>query len=143
MYCGRSGEGIISQKASPPEKPVPTQQDRAEKNVLIQDNDSQTPSFLLRQMAGRAALVSFGSILLAEMGDKTQLATLLLSARSQNAGVIFLGAAAALISTSLIGVWAGAWVARLIPPRWIKTLAGVGFVVMGLVLLWGSLPIAG
>ncbi|MFT0798279.1 TMEM165/GDT1 family protein [Synechococcus sp. R5-12] len=111
--------------------------------MLIQDNDSRTPSFLLRQMAGRAALVSFGSILLAEMGDKTQLATLLLSARSQNSGVIFLGAAAALISTSLIGVWAGAWVARLIPPRWIKTLAGVGFVVMGLVLLWGSLPIAG
>jgi hypothetical protein len=44
------------------------------------------------------------------------LATLLLSAHSQNLGVIFCGAAAALISTSFIGVWAGAWVARVIPP---------------------------
>ncbi len=107
--------------------------------MVNQENSSQASSFSLRQIASRAALVSFGSILLAEMGDKTQLATLLLSARSQDLTVIFCGAAAALISTSFIGVWAGAWVARLIPPRWMKTLAGVGFVLIGLGLLGESL----
>ncbi|MFQ3585708.1 MAG: TMEM165/GDT1 family protein [Cyanobacteriota bacterium] len=110
---------------------------------MLSDKDDRQISSFFSQTAWRVALVSFGSILLAEMGDKTQLATLLLSARTQNPGVIFCGAAAALISTSLIGVWAGAWVARLFPPRWIKTMAGLGFVLIGLTLLWGSLPIAG
>lgn len=112
-----------------------------QRNVLSNKDDSPNSSSL-SQTAWRVTLVSFGSILLAEMGDKTQLATLLLSARSQNPVVIFFGAAAALISTSLIGVWAGAWVARWFPPRWIKTVAGLGFVLIGLTLLWGSLPIA-
>ncbi|MGQ9837314.1 MAG: TMEM165/GDT1 family protein [Cyanobacteriota bacterium] len=109
---------------------------------MLSNNDQSQISSSLSQAAWRAALVSFASILLAEMGDKTQLATLLLSARSHNPVVIFWGAAAALISTSLIGVWAGAWVARLFPPRWIKTIAGLGFVLIGLTLLWRSLPIA-
>ncbi|MCF2969724.1 TMEM165/GDT1 family protein [Synechococcus sp. Nb3U1] len=109
---------------------------------MLIDKDDSPNSSSLGQTAWRVILVSFGSILLAEMGDKTQLATLLLSARAQNPVVIFFGAAAALISTSLIGVWAGAWVARWFPPRWIKTAAGLGFVLIGLTLLWGSLPIA-
>lgn len=109
---------------------------------MLSDNDQSQTSSSLSQAAWRVTLVSFASILLAEMGDKTQLVTLLLSARSHNPGVIFLGAAVALISTSFIGVWAGAWVARWFPPRWIKTMAGLGFVLIGLTLLWGSLPIA-
>lgn len=109
---------------------------------MLTDNQDSPLSSALGQTAWRVALVSFGSILLAEMGDKTQLATLLLSARSQSPVVIFCGAATALISTSFIGVWAGVWVARWFPPRWIKTMAGLGFVLIGLTLIWGSLPIA-
>lgn len=86
----------------------------------------------------RLGLVSFGSILLAEMGDKTQLATMLLSARAQNPVLTFIGAATALIATSLIGVWAGAWVARIVPPRMIKITAGIGFITIGGVILWRS-----
>lgn len=86
----------------------------------------------------RIGLVSFGSILLAEMGDKTQLATMLLSARAQNPVLTFIGAASALIATSLIGVWAGAWVARVFPPRLIKLTAGIGFIGIGGVILWRS-----
>jgi putative Ca2+/H+ antiporter (TMEM165/GDT1 family) len=119
-----------------------TGQSREQQRNVLSDKDDSQISSSLAQTAWRVALVSFGSILLAEMGDKTQLATLLLSARSQSPAVIFLGAAAALVSTSLIGVWAGAWVARIFPPRWIKTMAGLGFVLIGLALLWGSLPIA-
>jgi putative Ca2+/H+ antiporter (TMEM165/GDT1 family) len=88
---------------------------RLERNVVNRENGSPASSFSLRPIANRAALVSFASILLAEMSDKTQLATLLLSARSQDLTVIFCGAAAALISASFLEVWAGAWVAQLIP----------------------------
>ncbi len=84
----------------------------------------------------KAGLISFSSILLAEMGDKTQLATLLLSARSHHPWLTLIGAATALISTTLIGVWAGTWVAKWCPPRLIKVVAGVGFISIGGVILW-------
>lgn len=84
----------------------------------------------------RAGLVSFGSILLAEMGDKTQLATLLLTTHSSQPLLTFVGAAAALVSTSFIGVWAGLWVAKVLPPRLIKIISGLGFLLVGGVILW-------
>lgn len=84
----------------------------------------------------RIALVSFGSILLAEMGDKTQMATVLLSARFHHPVWTFVASALALISSSLVGVWAGTWVARILPPRTLKIGAGVGFILMGGLILW-------
>ena len=56
---------------------------------------------------------TFITIFLAEMGDKTQIATLLMTAESHAPWVIFLGAATALISTSLVGVLLGRWLANL------------------------------
>ncbi len=87
----------------------------------------------------RAGLLSFGSILVAELGDKTQLATLLLSADTHNFWLTFSGAASALVLTSLVGVWAGTWVAQRIPPRLIRLGAGVGFILIGGSLLLGQL----
>lgn len=55
---------------------------------------------------------TFITILLAEMGDKTQLATLLLAAESGSPWLVFLGAALALISTSLVGVLIGYWLSK-------------------------------
>jgi putative Ca2+/H+ antiporter (TMEM165/GDT1 family) len=55
---------------------------------------------------------TFLTIFLAEMGDKTQLVTLLMSAESQSPIVVLLGAAAALVTTSLLGVLIGYWLAR-------------------------------
>lgn len=85
------------------------------------------------------SLVAFGSIFLAEMGDKTQLATALLSAESNHPLWTFAGAATALIATSLIGVLAGQWVARVVPPKLIKVTAGVGFFAIGTTLLLSTL----
>jgi putative Ca2+/H+ antiporter (TMEM165/GDT1 family) len=84
----------------------------------------------------RAGFVTFVSILLAEMGDKTQLATLFLSAHSHHLILTFLAAASALVLTSLVGVLAGSWVARVVPPRLIKMAAGIGFLVVGAGMLW-------
>ena len=80
---------------------------------------------------------TFVAIFLAEMGDKTQLATMSLSAGSSR-WVVFAGAAAALVATSAIAVLVGEGVARVVPQVWIKRGAGLVFVVLGLVFLFGK-----
>lgn len=60
---------------------------------------------------------SFVTIFLAEIGDKTQLVTLLMSAESQSPWIVFLGAAIALITTSLLGVLIGYWLAKKLSPK--------------------------
>ena len=60
---------------------------------------------------------TFVTIFLAEMGDKTQLVTLLMSAESQSPWIVFLGAALALISTSLVGVLIGYWLSKKLSPK--------------------------
>ena len=60
---------------------------------------------------------TFITIFLAEMGDKTQLVTLLMSAESQSPWIVFLGAAIALITTSLLGVLVGYWLAKKLAPQ--------------------------
>jgi putative Ca2+/H+ antiporter (TMEM165/GDT1 family) len=80
----------------------------------------------------RAFLTVFITVLLAEMGDKTQLATMLFSAEAKvSKWVIFAGAALALVLTSAIGVLVGAQVERFISPRTLKIVAGVGFIAIG------------
>jgi len=75
----------------------------------------------------------FSTVFLAELGDKTQLATLLYAARSPGARwTVFFGAAAALVLTSALGVLAGDLVARWVDPRTLSRLAGAGFVAIGL-----------
>src|SRR5262249_3159622 len=78
-------------------------------------------------------VVVFLSVLLAEMGDKTQLATLLYATDPavSKAG-IFVAAAGALGVSTLLPVTVGAEIARWVPPRLLKTVAGVGFIVLGL-----------
>jgi putative Ca2+/H+ antiporter (TMEM165/GDT1 family) len=60
---------------------------------------------------------TFLTIFFAEMGDKTQLSTLLISAESRSPWVVFLGSALALIATSLLGVSIGYWIARRLSPK--------------------------
>jgi Ca2+/H+ antiporter, TMEM165/GDT1 family len=82
-------------------------------------------------------LSTFGVVFLAELGDKTQLATLSLAASGRSRLAVFAGAAAALVLTSALGVLAGETVARVVPPVWIHRVAGVAFIVMGILLLIG------
>ena len=60
---------------------------------------------------------TFITIFLAEMGDKTQVVTLLMSAESQSPWIVFIGAALALISTSLVGVLIGYWLSKKLSPK--------------------------
>lgn len=72
------------------------------------------------------------TVFLAELGDKTQLAALLLSAESGRPAVVFVGASLALISSSLVGVLLGRWLSKLMAPEQLERGAGVLMVVLGL-----------
>jgi putative Ca2+/H+ antiporter (TMEM165/GDT1 family) len=84
-------------------------------------------------------LTTFGLVFLAELGDKTQLATLLLAARSHAPGTVFLAAAAALVVSALIGTLLGDLAAHLLPMHLIRTASGIAFLALGLLLLLGRL----
>ena len=77
---------------------------------------------------------TFIAIFLAELGDKTQLATLSLSAGGASRWVIFFAASLALVATSAVAVLAGDVVAKLISPVWLQRAAAVMFVVLGVVM---------
>ncbi len=75
----------------------------------------------------------FITVLLAELGDKTQIATMLFAANNPQAKWIVFGAAAlALISSTALGVLFGGVLTQLIDEKTIKTLGGIGFILVGL-----------
>ncbi|MBW1916662.1 MAG: TMEM165/GDT1 family protein [Deltaproteobacteria bacterium] len=81
---------------------------------------------------------TFLAIFLAELGDKTQLAILLMAADDGiNKLVVFVGSSAALILATLIAVALGSQLNHWIPPKLLKAVTGLGFVAIGLVILWG------
>lgn len=84
-------------------------------------------------------LTVFGSVFLAELGDKTQLATMLFSAKADvNKWVVFAGAASALILTSALGVLAGHLLSQVVSEKVLNIVAGVGFLAIGAWMLWSA-----
>lgn len=82
--------------------------------------------------------LSFITVFLSELGDKSQLAAIALSGSSKSPRAVFFGTAGALLLTSLLGVLAGAGAAQLLPVRLVKAIAAVGFAVLAVRLLWNS-----
>lgn len=87
-----------------------------------------------------SALVVFGTtfvtIFLAEIGDKTQLSTLLMSAESHQPWVVFFGSGAALVTTSLLGVLLGGWIASKLSPKTVEKSAGIMLLLISVTLFW-------
>lgn len=78
------------------------------------------------------ALLVFMTVFLAELGDKTQLATLLYAAdRDADKRAVFIAAAGALLLSTAIAVVAGEKLGALLSPTLLKGLAGAGFVAIG------------
>lgn len=78
------------------------------------------------------AFTTFTTVFLAELGDKTQLAALLLSAQSGRPVLVFIGAALALICSSLVGVLVGRWLASVLPAERLERISGVLMIALGL-----------
>ncbi len=75
----------------------------------------------------------FISVFIAELGDKTQLATLLFAAEQQVSKLtVFIAASAALVVATAIGVLAGGVVSQYVSPTALKYVAGAGFIVIGI-----------
>lgn len=95
-------------------------------------------TFVIKVIVGsimdiKLLLTVFASVFVAELGDKTQLATLLFAAdREASKLSIFVGASAALVLASGIGVLAGGMVAQHVNPRHLHYLAGAGFIAIGI-----------
>ncbi|HGY5552718.1 MAG TPA: TMEM165/GDT1 family protein [Prochlorococcus sp.] len=85
---------------------------------------------------------TFITVFLAELGDKTQLATVALSGTTNRPFAVFLGSASALVVASLLGAIAGGSMANLIPANLLRLVASVGFLVIGIRLLWSNLTLA-
>ena len=81
---------------------------------------------------------TFLTVFLAELGDKTQLATVALSGTSDRPLAVFLGSASALVLASLLGALAGGSVASVVPTELLQLIASVGFLIIGIRLLLQS-----
>ncbi len=82
--------------------------------------------------------LSFIAVFLSELGDKSQVAAIALSGTTQSPRTIFLGTALALLLASFLGVLIGEGMAEVLPTRWVKIAAAVGFGIMGIRLLFFS-----
>ena len=103
----------------------------AEAAVLV-DSSAQSDDF---SRVWRCFVSTFVTIFLAELGDKTQVATLLLSAQSHEPWVVFGGAAAALVSTSLVGVLLGQWLAKFLTPKTLEIATGSILAIVAVLLI--------
>ncbi len=79
---------------------------------------------------------TFATIFLAELGDKTQLATVAISGTTKRPLAVFIGSSSALVLASLLGAITGGSLANLIPRDSIQLVASLGFIVIGTRLLW-------
>jgi putative Ca2+/H+ antiporter (TMEM165/GDT1 family) len=81
----------------------------------------------------KVLFVVFGTVFLAELGDKTQLATVLFASKpSVSLITVFVGASLALILSSLIAVAAGSVIAQYVDPRYLSYVAGAGCIIIGI-----------
>ena len=81
-------------------------------------------------------ITTFTTIFIAELGDKTQIATLMLSAESGKPIIVFLGSSLALISSSIVGVLIGKWVSKKISPRKFALSTGALMILISIFLAY-------
>ena len=90
-------------------------------------------------MDWRIVASTFVAVFFAELGDKTQLSTMMLASSKKAPVSVFVGSALALTLSSLIGVLIGDTLYRFVPATVIKVVAGGGFLVIGALILLGRL----
>ena len=80
-------------------------------------------------------MTTFATIFLAEMGDKTQLAAMTMAAETKKPLTVFVSAALALACVSALGVAVGGALGHYLPLEWIRRVAALGFIAIGVLIL--------
>ena len=80
-------------------------------------------------------MTTFATIFLAEMGDKTQLAAMTMAAETKRPLTVFVSAALALACVSALGVAVGGALGHYLPLEWIRRVAALGFIAIGVLIL--------
>ena len=83
-------------------------------------------------------ITTFTTIFIAELGDKTQIATLMLSAESGKPIIVFLGSSLALISSSIVVVLIGKWLSQKISPSKFALLTGALMIIISIFLAFDT-----
>ena len=83
-------------------------------------------------------ITTFTTIFIAELGDKTQIATLMLSAESGKPLIVFLGSSLALISSSIVGVLLGKWLSKKISPGKFALFTGALMIILSVFLAYDT-----
>ena len=82
---------------------------------------------------------AFLTIFLAELGDKTQLAVITMTAKTDSKLAVFLGASLALVLVTLLGVLFGGLLTQYVPTEWLQRIVAVAFIAIGVLMLFGKL----
>ena len=83
-------------------------------------------------------LSTFLTVFVAELGDKTQLATLTISGTSNKPLAVFLGSSSALVLASLLGALTGGSISSFLPEAVLKSIASITFFIIGIRLFINS-----
>jgi Ca2+/H+ antiporter, TMEM165/GDT1 family len=82
---------------------------------------------------------AFATLFIAELGDKTQLAVITMTANSSKIWSVFLGASLALVCVTLLGVLFGGFITQYVPTDWLQRIVAAAFIIIGILMLFGKL----
>lgn len=82
---------------------------------------------------------AFLTLFLAELGDKTQLAIITMTAKTESKVAVFLGASLALVVVSLLAVLFGSFLTQYVPTEWLQRIVAAAFIIIGVLMLFGKL----
>ncbi len=81
---------------------------------------------------------AFLTLFLAELGDKTQLAVITMTASTESKISVFLGASLALVVVTLIGILLGGVLNQYVPTEWLQRIVAAAFIIIGVLMLLGK-----
>lgn len=90
-------------------------------------------------MDWKLVLSTFTAMILAELGDKTQLTVLTLTASSNRPLSVFTGASVALVGSTLLGVLVGTPFSQVVPITYLRSAGGLAFIAIGVAMVLGWL----
>jgi putative Ca2+/H+ antiporter (TMEM165/GDT1 family) len=82
---------------------------------------------------------AFLTLFLAELGDKTQLAVITMTASTESKISVFVGASLALVTVTLLGVVFGGVLSQYVPTEWLQRIVAAAFIAIGVLMLLGKL----